>query len=189
MVLDGFDSVQPLDASRANVAQDHHSEREAVDCRQGLAVHLPTQQNLVRFDLRPGNTDDVVHRCMGLEVSVGAVELEMLCAADQPTASFDDFFEADSDIFGRTDGSFGPWSLGYGVTLAGICVDLLDSARARALHRCQFGDSGKSRFILKVVQSEFLRVGDESVEIEVVLLLVNDRDTSVIPNEMEIVGW
>ena len=186
--LDGFDPVQPLDAAGADVAQHDDPERVAVDRGQRLAVHFPGQEHLVGFYFAPRDADEVVHDLVILEISVGTVELEMLTRRLHAPASFDELLQADTYVFGRANGAFGPGSLRHLISLTGIECDLLNPPCTGALHGDYFLDSRKSRLVFKIAKCECARVVDQTIQVEIIVLLLNQRYASMITNKMQAVG-
>lgn len=153
-VFDGFDSIKPFDASGANVTEHDDAERVSVDSGEDFPVHFPGQHDFINFNLGPGNTDEVVHGLVVLEVGIGPVELQMFSALDQTTAGFDDLLETNPDILRGTNSTLSSWSLRNFVTLTGILEDLFNTAGPGTLHRNGLLHPRKLGLVHEVVQSE-----------------------------------
>lgn len=187
-VFDGLDAIEPLYASSSDVSKDHNAERVPVDARKRLAVHVPGQHDFICFDLGPWNADEIVHGLVVLEVGVGTVEFQVLRTIDQSATGLDDLLEADTSVSGIADCALRPWCLGNFVALARVLEDLLNAAGSRALHRDGLLHAWESGLIHDVIQRERLRLGNEAVEHEAEVFLVDNGDASVVSHEMKRVG-
>ena len=53
-VDNGFNPIEPFDRSRSNVSENNDAKWIAVDFGKWLAIHFPSKENFIEFDLRPG---------------------------------------------------------------------------------------------------------------------------------------
>lgn len=187
-ILNRLDAVEPLHTSCTNVPHHHDTQRETVNGRQAFAVHLPAEEDFVGFDFGPGHANDVVHGFVVFEIGVCAVEFEMFGAVFEAAAGFDDFLQADADVFGVANGSFSPGSLGDFVALARVCEDLLDTAGTGALHCDHLLHAGESGLVHDVGHREGLGLVDQTIDVKVKLLFVDGGNASMVSNEVQIIG-
>lgn len=125
--------VLPFCASSTDVACHDDTEWEPVDFGKWLAIHFPCQEDFVQFDFTPGNRDDIVHHMAFFEVSICAIQFEMLGSVFQAAAGFDDFLQADACPSGCADCTFAPWSVDQFVSVTRVQVDLFESSGTGAL--------------------------------------------------------
>jgi hypothetical protein len=181
--VDDVDAGKPFAGTRANVSHDYDTEREAVDRRERLAVHLPGEQNLVNLHLAHWHRDGVVVHLPLLEVRVCAEELDMASIVFESTAVFDDLLQGHTGPARCTDGALTPGCVDELVTVTGVFVDLFDTACAGALETDDGRLTGKDRFILQHVESDLLGVVDETFDFEVVLAGIDLGDAAVVTDE------
>lgn len=186
--LDGLDPIQPLDTASTDVSHNHHSQGVSVDLGQGFPVHLPGKHHFVGLDLGPGHTDNIVHRFVVLEVGFGTVEFEVFAALKKTTAVLDDLLQADTDVFSCSDRTFSPRSLRNLITLTSVERDLLDTTGSRTLHGNHFLHARELRLVHQIIHSICLGVLDQTVKLQEELVLVDQWDTAVIPDEVKRVG-
>ena len=142
----------------------------------------------MRLDLAPGDAHDVVVRLALLEVRVGAEELDVLRAVHEAAAVLDDLLERDARPAGRADGALAPGRVDQLVAVAGVLVDLLDAAGARALEADDVALAREQLLVLQVGEREALRLVHQPFNVEEELVRVDLGDAAVVAHEEVRVG-
>lgn len=94
-----------------------------------------------------------------------------------------DLLEADTGPSRVPDGALAPGSVDQLVPVAGVLVDLLDTARPGTLDGDDVALPGEDRFILELLQGEGPGVVDQAADLESELIGVNMGDTPVVADK------
>ena len=179
---DDIDAGEPLAAAGADVAHDHHPQRETMDRREGFAVHLPREQHLVDLDFADRHRDGVVVHLPLFEVRVCAEELDVRAFVLQP-AVFQHLFEGDARPARGPDCALAPRRVDELVAVAGVLGYLLDAAGAAALEGDDSGLAGEDGLVLEGGEGDLLGGVDEAFDFEEVLVGVDFGDAAVVADE------
>ena len=92
----------------ADIAENHSSDRVAMDSRKWLAIHLPCQNYLVVFDLAIGHRNHIVVDIAFLEICIDTQKLNIVCTVFDSTTVLDHLLQADASIASSPYGTFAP---------------------------------------------------------------------------------
>lgn len=107
----------------------------------------------------------------------------MCAVVFETTAVLDYFLEGDTSPACSSDGTFAPGGINELVAVAGVLVDLLDTACSRALEADDCGLSREDGLILKFGESDLLGVVDKALNLKKVFAGVYFRDSAVVADE------
>lgn len=108
--LNDIDLVKPLAASRANISKHHGPQRETMDFREWLAIHLKCEEDLVDFHLSVRHGDGIVKHLPLFEIRVCAQKLNVILQRRifQAATVLDDFLKGDTCPFCGSYGTLSP---------------------------------------------------------------------------------
>jgi hypothetical protein len=123
-----------------------------------------------------------------LKVRIRTEELDVSGTLFQAAAVLDDLLQTHSNVSSGANSTFSPWRIDELVTVARVVIDLLDTTRSTALKCHGRRHARELAFILKLLESNLLRLIDHALYLKVVFLGIDFRNTTMIADVVVRIG-